>query len=45
MFRSFQGMDKFDQAMQQRDARLIATIDNSKAAWWDVKGMSPSRGA
>ena len=42
-FRQFQGMDKWDYMMQTRDARLIGTISNSKAAWWDFAGVSPSR--
>jgi hypothetical protein len=42
-FRHFQGMDKWDVMMQNRDARLINTITNAKAGWWDFQGVSPSR--
>ncbi len=42
-YRHFQGMDNWDYMMQNRDARLIATVSTGKAAWWDYAGMSPSR--
>ena len=42
-FRHFQGMDKWDVMMQNRDARVINTITNAKAGWWDFQGFSPSR--
>jgi hypothetical protein len=42
-YRQFQGMDNWDYMMQNRDARLIATVSTGKAAWWDFAGTSPSR--
>ena len=40
-FRQFHGMDKWDDLMQVRDARLMNSVDSStKAGWWDFVGMS-----